>query len=160
MNTPNTTRRALFAGAVALPVAAALPALAEAHLDAELMQLDLQYRAALAELGKRAPIYNARCEAAQESCRTAIDSHLPGDEVMRIFRAAEQGVGLHDPAIDPEPIYFEMDRIQFRAAQIPASTLAGLTVKVRIAAQWREPDVDTAEIDSLLADLKTLCGVA
>ena len=129
--------------------------------DAELIELGHEWDRLLPEHERRLQLFNARVRSAHAAAGKLIEQGSYDEAGLgKIYKTVEEAAGVHREDCDLNMIDTAMWHVQARAEALRATSLAGLRVKVAIAMFWRQPDVDSAEIDSLLNDLGAMLGIA
>lgn len=154
--TKSLTRRAALAGAACLPALAvpvlAVPAIASDHPDAELIELGKHYDK-LVQIYEDAQRRSTPNWNATESALAAmVKGPHTNEEIMSCLERVDRDFPIASPTCDD--VTDAMNVPACRIIALPATTLAGLAVKARLAKftsleKWKASDED-AEWDDLI----------
>jgi hypothetical protein len=151
--TTTTSRRAILAGIAAAPTLAA-PALADPSADAELLEYGRRFSDLKSKYDIAAVLSKPSDDAFDAAMSDLDDDRQIGNEEFRELIAR---IDREDPQPSPccDDLSDMMDPIMRTIMALPATTLAGLVVKARVAQDacshyWNEPERD-ANWDKLMA---------
>jgi hypothetical protein len=151
-----TSRRTVLAGLAAIPAAvapaAAIPALASDHPDAELLAVGRRFDTLAEQRDRSVERWEPVWQAIQQE-RNTIPGTLSNDGWMALTERVEARFPERGP--HPDDIAGAMNEPERAIMALPATTIAGLAVKARLAREynrswWDESD-ENADWDVLVA---------